>query len=64
MKIKAATFKGCHLKLAFKVGLSSRENNFSVFLPFVENSDKLFYCTCLCPLRFVATIKKIPLLSI
>ena len=28
------------------IGLSSRENdNFSVFLPFVEDSDKLVYCT-------------------
>ena len=26
IKIKAATFKVCHLKLAFKVGLSSRQN--------------------------------------
>ena len=31
IKIKAATFKGCHLKLAFKVRLWSRENNFLSF---------------------------------
>ena len=44
MKIKAATFKGFHLKLALKVGLSSRENyNFSVFLKFIENFDKVLY---------------------
>ena len=56
IKIKAATFKGCHLKLAFKVRLWSRENNiFSVFLPFVEDSDKLVYCTFLCLFRFVTT---------
>ena len=51
--------------LAFKVGLSSRENNnFSVFLPFVEDSDKLVYCTFLCLFQFVTTISKIPHSSI
>ena len=65
IKIKTATFKGCHLKLAFKVGLWSRENdNFSVFVLFFEDSDKVVYCTFLCPFRFVTATSKIPFPSI
>ena len=37
-----------HLKLTFKFGSSGSENNnFSVFFPFVEDSDKLVYCAFL-----------------
>ena len=51
-----------HLKLTFKVGSSGSENNnFPVFFPFVEDSDKLVYCAFLWPFRFVTTISKIPL---
>ena len=63
IKIKAA-FKGYHLKLAFKVGLSNRENdNFSVFCHLLKILANLFIVHFYAHIQFVTTTSKIPLPS-
>ena len=53
----------CHLKLAFKVRLSSRENNsFSVFYDLLSILTNLFSVKFNVHILFVTAISKIPFL--